>query len=142
MRVLLDTNVLSELRKPNPNGDVVRRVSAVPRGNAFMASITLGEIVRGVHRMPLGRKRLEYEQWLDDLEAGFADRILPFDREAARAWGILTAASAARGRSLPVEDSQIAAIARHHDLTVVTRNTADFSSAGIRVINPWTDDLI
>ena len=137
MRTLLDTNVVSELRRPRPDPRVVARVEAMDPDDLFLASVTFGELTHGVRRMDAGRRRDDLQAWLDRLEAAYGDRILPFDRDAARIWGELLARCATAGRTLPLEDAQIAAIALRFDLTLMTRNVRNFEHTGVRVVDPW-----
>ena len=137
MRTLLDTNVVSELRRPQPDPRVFARVEAMDPDDLFLASVTFGELTHGVRRMDAGRRRDGLQAWLDRLEAAYGDRILPFDRDAARIWGDLLARCAASGRTLPLEDAQIAAIALRFDLTLMTRNVRNFEGTGVRVVDPW-----
>ena len=137
---LIDTNVISEARKARANADVGAFFDSVDAANEpiYLSAITIGELRRGVelirHRGDLDQTNL-LETWLTTLLSDFADRILAFDAEAAQVWGRLR---------VPVPsnalDKQIAAIALVNDLTVVTRNTADFDGTGVRVTNPFTEN--
>ena len=91
----------------------------------------------GIERLPASRRRRDLRSWLDQIEDAFTGRILPFDDEAARIWGKLKAS----GRTLPVEDAQIASIAIRFDLRIATRNTQDFDGTGANLINPWKQAL-
>lgn len=141
-RVLLDTNVVSEIRRPKPEPKVVRHLRSLRPGDAYLSSVTLGELAYGVERMPKGRKRDQVQAWLDGLEQTYARHILPLDSEAAKVWGRVAAECEAKGKTLPVRDAQIAAIALRHGLTLVTRNTADFLATGVPLRNPWEDDVV
>lgn len=137
MRVLLDTNVLSELRKPKPQPQVVKQVRAIASENAYLSCITMGELEYGIQRLLASAKRRALETWLLELEQDFADHILPFDLETARIWGELVAKGEVAGRVLPIQDAQIAATAIQHRLCLMTRNVADFEHTGVRLLNPW-----
>lgn len=138
MKFLLDTCVLSEMVKPSPNRGVIRWVEKQAPEILATSAITIGEIQRGISRLPDSRKKTELAHWLEnDLFAWFAEKILPMDETVARAWGMLQAASESQGRTLPVLDALIAATAGVHRLTLVTRNEKDFSVAGIPILNPW-----
>jgi predicted nucleic acid-binding protein len=135
MTYLLDTNVLSELRQPDPAEGIRKWVAATPPDRLHVSVLTLGEIEKGITRI---RGRGDHrqvpvlERWLRDLETGFADRILPVTLSIASAWGRQD-----RTRPMPVIDALIAATARVHELTVVTRNVQDFEPAGVQVLNPF-----
>jgi predicted nucleic acid-binding protein len=103
-----------------------------------ISAVTIGEIQRGISRLPDSRKKTGLAHWLEnDLFDWFAGKILPVDETVARSWGMLQAASESQGRTLPVLDALIAATAGVHRLTLVTRNKKDFSVAGIPILNPW-----
>jgi toxin FitB len=132
---LLDTNVLSETRKRQPASGVAEWIAATPPDRMHVSVLTLGEIEQGIARI---RARGDQDQsaalerWLTDIQTGFADRILPVSLSVATAWG-----RQQRAQPLPVIDALIAATARIHALTVVTRNVKDFELAGIPVFNPF-----
>ena len=122
MRTLLDTCVVSEIRRPEGTPEVKAAVRELAEYDAFLSVITLGEIASGVARLEEGRRRRELTSWLDGLERGFAERILPVDAETARLWGDLDAAARRAGRWVGVSDGLIAATAVQHGLRVMTRN--------------------
>ncbi len=134
---LIDTNVISEARKARANLGVVAFFDAVDAANepVYLSAITIGELRRGVelirHRGDLDQATL-LENWLTTILSEFADRILAFDFEAAQVWGRLRVPDPAHAL-----DKQIAAIALVNNLTVVTRNVADFEGAGLRLIDPF-----
>ena len=135
---LLDTNVLSELMKPNPNARVVNWIEATDEDLLFLSVLTLGEIRKGIMELRAGSRRARLESWLEtDLRARFAGRILPVDEAVADRWGTLAAVGEAAGRPVPVIDGLLAAEALHHNLTLVTRNTTDVAGTGVLVLNPW-----
>ncbi|AYH43134.1 type II toxin-antitoxin system VapC family toxin [Azoarcus sp. DN11] len=134
---LLDTNIISELRKGGrANPGVTAFFATLAAEDIYLSVQTVGEIRRGVETI---RKRGDREQanrleaWLDLVIADYSDRILGFDLDCAQVWGKLMSPSPQH----PV-DKQIAAIALIYDLTVVTRNTEDFESTGVRNINPFS----
>ena len=138
MSYLLDTNVVSEWTKPRPEPAVVRFLASTEEDLLFLSVITLGELRRGVDRLPTGRRRAMLNEWLDnDLIHRFGGRILGIDRDVAAVWGRVMALAERRGRTAGVMDAWIAATAAVHDLTVVTRNTADFARLPGRIFNPW-----
>jgi predicted nucleic acid-binding protein len=135
---LLDTNVVSEWTRPRPDPAVVAFLAATNEDLVFLSVITLGELRRGVDRLPAGRRRAALDEWLEnDLIQRFEGRILGIDRDVALAWGRIMARSERRGRTPGVMDVWIAAIAEVRDLTVVTRNVPDFAPLLGRIFNPW-----
>lgn len=130
---LLDTNVVSELRKPKPHGAVVAWVRSVPDASLYLASVTIGEIQAGIEltRDQDPDKAAELDHWLGLVTASY--NVLPLDGPAFRCWAQLMH----RASDTLYEDAMIAAVARVHQLTVVTRNTADFASFGVAVLNPF-----
>lgn len=135
MSYLVDTNVLSELRRRQPDQGVVEWFAQRPARVLFLSVLTLGEIRKGVEALSDGDRRLKLLDWLEtDLPAFFAGRILPVDLPVADRWGRLLAEMQ---RPLPAIDSLLAATALHHELRLVTRNQKDFAYPGLEVINPW-----
>ena len=138
MPYLIDTNVVSETLKPRPERHVVDWIGGQMANDLFLASISLGELVRGVRRMRDRARRERFQRWIDyDLAAQFQGRILPFDRETAVIWGEIMGDGDRVGRPKPMADAQIAAVARRHGLTLVTRNTRDFVGMKVVLLNPW-----
>jgi predicted nucleic acid-binding protein len=136
---LLDTCVVSELVRPRPKASVVSWVLERDEDELFLSVITIGELEKGIARLPVSPKRIALEQWVRrDLADRFRGRLLAIDSGVAARWGALVGASEARGQPLPVIDSLIAATALQHDLTVVTRNTDDLERCGAHCHNPWT----
>lgn len=137
MNVLLDTNVVSELMRPNTNPAVRAWVDAIPLQNVHVSAITLAELLRGIEQLAVGRRKRELVVALDRLFANLEERVLPVDRTVAEHWAAMNAAADRAGRPLPSMDSLIAATARAHGLLVATRNTADMGRCGVQVFNPW-----
>jgi toxin FitB len=137
VRWLLDTNVISEIRHPQGDREVKRRIKALPSEALFLSSIVFGELVKGVRRLPESERKGELLGWLVKLETDFADRILPFDRETARIWGELVAGSEALGLAIGMADGQIAATAIQNNMVLVSRNTRHFDLPELRLWNPW-----
>jgi predicted nucleic acid-binding protein len=135
---LLDTCVVSELVRPRPKASVVSWVLECDEDQLFLSVITIGELEKGIARLPASPKRVALEQWVRrDLADRFRGRLLAIDFGVAARWGALVGASEARGQPLPVIDSLIAATSLQQDLTVVTRNTDDLERCGARCFNPW-----
>ena len=135
---VLDTNVISELMKPQPDHRVVAWVDARNNESLFLSAITIGELMRGVAKLPSGARRTATEAIINDaLIPQFASRILPVTHQVMVTWATLTITCERAGRTLPAIDSMIAATALHHQLTLVTRNTRGFDGTGVPLHNPW-----
>ncbi len=139
MRTLLDTCILSELRRPNCNQDVKNAVAELTSEELFVSVISIGEIVKGIELLDASRRKQELLSWIRKLELNYADHLLPVDLEVVRIWGEITAVAQKRGITIPVCDGLIASTARRHGLHLMTRNTADFKYTGVMLINPWND---
>lgn len=138
MNFLLDTNVVSEWTKPRPDTGVVRWLAEADEDRVFISVVTLAELRHGIERLPAGVRRDRLDVWLtEQVPARFEARMLPVDAGIANAWGHVMARGQAKGRPVGTMDAFIAATAEHHDLTLVTRNVADFDALGIRLIDPW-----
>ncbi len=135
MSYLIDTNVLSELRRKTPDPGVVDWFLQRPAGTLHLSVLTLGEIRKGIEALIETPRRLALLDWLEtDLPAFFSGRILPIDAPVADRWGRLVAHA---GRPLPAIDSLLVATAAQHGLTLVTRNQRDVQGLGVQVLNPW-----
>jgi predicted nucleic acid-binding protein len=132
---LIDTNIISELRRKDANPGVVSWFAARPANTLYLSVLTMGEIRKGIEALPTSKRKLALRDWLEvDLPAFFTGRILPIDAAVVDRWGRLQARVK---RSVPAIDSLIAATALHHGLIVVTRNEADFKFPELDVINTW-----
>lgn len=134
MKFLLDTNVVSELRKPRPHPAVVLWLRNQQDEQLFLSAVTLGELQAGIEltRRQDSQKAQEIERWLDRLEQAY--QILPMDPRCFREWGRLMD----RKPDHLIEDAMIAATARVYDLVVATRNERDFKHLGVRILNPFS----
>jgi predicted nucleic acid-binding protein len=133
---LIDTNVLSELRRREPDVRVVRWFAERPAGTLYLSVLTLGELRKGIGALPESPRKLALLDWLEtELPMFFAGRILAIDSKVADRWGRLVAQA---GRPLPAIDSLLAATALTHGLTLVTRNLKDFSHPDLTVLDPWS----
>ena len=135
MSYLLDTNVVSETVRRNPNKAVIAWLEQVPSEALHVSVLTLGEIRKGVDGLMDKKRREKLRVWLEhELPGWFADRVLPVDLAVADRWGRMLAEI---GRPVPSIDSLLAATALHHELRLVTRNAKDFEYPDLQVINPW-----
>lgn len=135
MSHLIDTNVLSELRRREPDPRVAAWLQQRPRQSLFLSVLTLGEIRKGLERVQEPTRKQALLDWLEvELPNYFVGRVLAIDAATADRWGRLMAQA---GRPLPAIDALLAATALHNDLTLVTRNIKDFAGLNVPVINPW-----
>ncbi|MDP1822424.1 MAG: type II toxin-antitoxin system VapC family toxin [Archangium sp.] len=139
--MLLDTNVVSELFRPDPEPNVLLWFQARARESVFLCAVTRSELLVGVMGLPHGKRRAGLLKSLGDiLDAEFRTPCLPFDLNAAELCAELVSHRKRIGKPIAIEDAQIAAIALVHGLPVVTRNVSDFQRLpGLEVINPWED---
>ena len=137
MSYLTDTNAVSEFKKKTPNQNVLDWFAAQTEESLFLSVITIGEIEKGIAKIIDSNGKAKYEMWLNNLIVRFDRRILPISVKVARRWGALYGTLQAAGRVLPNWDSLIAATALEYDLTIITRNEADFAQAGVKVLNVW-----
>jgi toxin FitB len=138
---LLDTNVISELRKPNCDARVKAWADSQLPASLYLSRVTIAEIRYGIERLPTAnRSRRRLEAWLaDELRPWFSDRLLDVDEDVFVVWRRLVEKGKAMRHTFPQPDLFIAATAILHDLCVVTRNAGDFGLTGAPILNPWTD---
>jgi hypothetical protein len=135
---LIDTNVVSEWVRPRPDPGVAAWLAEADEDRVFLSVVTLAELRHGIARMADGRRRRRLDEWLShELPLRFEGRVLPVDTGIADAWGRLVAEREAAGRPIGAMDAFIAATAGVHDLTLVTRNAADFAPSVRAIVNPW-----
>ena len=138
MNYLLDTNAISELVAKHPDQNVLGWVQGVDELLLNLSVITIGEIKKGIEKLPASPRKQELADWLEqDLLERFRDRIVPLDIHVLLCWGELAARLEISGKPMPAIDSLIAATALQGDYVLVTRNTADFEYIGVRTLNPW-----
>jgi len=138
MSVLIDTNVLSELLRAQPDSSVLAWFSSQPANGLFVSAVTQAEMMLGVRLLPAGKRRQRLEQALEAMFLeDFAGRILPFDSGSAVDYAVVVAARRRAGTPISQFDGQIAAIALSHRLGLATRNVSDFEGCGLFLTNPW-----
>lgn len=138
--IVLDTNVVSELMRPQPESRVEAWLLRQFRGDVFLTSITQAEIFFGLEQMAPSKRKVSLTDEMELLLAeDFAGFVLPFDKPAARQFAIIAAARKHMGRPISEFDAQIAAITAAHGASLATRNVADFEHCGIAIVNPWTE---
>lgn len=138
MNYLLDTNVLSEFKRPRPDENVIEWARNVDEDRTYVSAVTFGELRRGAALLAEGRRKAELDVWIrHDLRSRFDGHILDVTPAIAEAWGELLAGAKMRGFGLHPIDAFIAATARVHDLMMVTRNMKDFGDLDIDLLNPW-----
>ena len=136
--ILLDTNVISEVMKPRPDVRVVDWMNATASDLLFVSSVTIAAIHFGLELLPGGGRRMDLERRFEQLiSRGFDERIVWFDKPAARVYGSLMAHRRKAGTPLASLDGQIASIARVHGFAVATRNTGHFADCGVELVNPF-----
>jgi predicted nucleic acid-binding protein len=139
---LLDTNIISELRRAKPERKVVAFVAGQPLERLYVSSVTLAEIRFGIELLPDARLRAGLNDWLvHKVRPMFEQRILPVSEDVMFKWRLLVEDGRKAGHTFSQPDLIIAATALQHGLTVVTRDTADYEKARVPLFNPWSDDL-
>jgi len=133
---LLDTNVISEIYKPNCSQNVISFLNKIERKNMYLSVYTIGELCFGIEKLPISKKKHDLSIWLySKIPLWFNKRILSIDNDIMLKWGTLRVLTK---RTLPIDDSIIAATAINHNMTLVTRNVKDYNDIpGISLINPW-----
>ncbi|MDF2604171.1 type II toxin-antitoxin system VapC family toxin [Sphingomonas sp.] len=135
--ILLDTNVVSEAMKPAPDEAVRAWLDAQAAETLFLSSVTIAELMFGIGALPEGKRKERLTEALDGVMELFADRVLPFDVDAARRYADLAVKARAAGKGFPTPDGYIAAIAAAEGFAVATRDNSAFDAANVTVIDPW-----
>ena len=135
--IVLDTNVVSEAMKHEPHPAVRAWLNGQATETLYLSTVTVAELMFGIGALPVGKRKDLLAQTLDGLMRLFRDRVLPFDKDAARCYAELAVAAKTAGRGFPTPDGYIAAIASSRGFMVASRDTGPFEAANIRVINPW-----
>ncbi len=137
MNHLLDTCILAEYKKLKPERKVIDWLERQTDDVLFLSVLTIGELEKGIAKMPTSKRRTDLEGFVQTLLVRFDRRLLNLDTAILRRWGTMIGILETTGRVVPVIDSLMAATALEHDLTIVTRNEADFAETGVKVFNPW-----
>jgi toxin FitB len=135
--IVLDTNVVSEAMKPEPNPAVRSWLNEQVAETLYLSSVALAELLFGIGALPDGRRKEALAETLDGVLELFGDRVLSFDTEAARHYADLAVKARAAGKGFPTPGGYIAAIAASKGFVIATRDTSPFEAAGLSVINPW-----
>ena len=138
MIYLLDTCVLSEFSRKSPDIRVIHWIDSIPDTDLNICVITLGEIQRGIEKLPESHRKTSLTTWMnEDLLQRFSGRFVSIDADTMLIWGALTARLDAMGQPMNLMDSLIASCALRQNMVLVTRNESDFQASGIRLVNPW-----
>ncbi len=140
MKYLLDTCVISELTKKNPDPLVVQWIKKNHEVDLYLSVITLGEIQKGITKLSESKKKKDLREWLEnDLPPRFERRLLAVTMAVAKKWGEIEGVTEQMGEKIPAIDCLIAATGIVNNLTVVTRNTEDMERSGVKLLNPWQE---
>jgi toxin FitB len=137
MSFLIDTNVISETVRPRPNRAVLNWIADQDKSRLNLSSVTVGEVRRGIERLPSGAKKAHLQTWLEELRFKFSGRILPLMEATFSIWGKMFVGFEAKGLVRTLLDSMMGATALEHDLIFVTRNVRNFQGSSATILNPW-----
>lgn len=137
MKYLLDTCVVSELIRKKPNQGVVNWLSDKEEYSLFLSVLTIGEIKKGISKLPNSKKKEELGRWLIQLQKRFDNRIIPIDSDISLKWGQVQGELEQSGKAMPSIDALIASTALVHNLIIVTRIAKDIKQSKVETINPW-----
>ena len=136
--IILDTNVISEPFKPKPDPTMMSWLDAQEPQTLYITTVSMAEMLAGVHKMPEGRRRADLHQLVENkIQSVFESRILAFDMPAVEAFGRVNADACAVGNPIAFADCAIASIASAHGFILATRNVRDFKGTGVEIFNPW-----
>jgi predicted nucleic acid-binding protein len=140
MNYLLDTCLISELAKSEPNKKVVDWVISENETSFYLSVLTFGELHKGIQKLPESKKKDELRIWVEnELKKRFQNRIIGIDMRVSILWGKIQCIAEKKGKPMPAIDALIAATGIAHDLTVVTRNITDMEQSGVKLLNPWSN---
>lgn len=139
MSYLLDTNVVSETERERPDNNVLKWLERTDPGITFLSALTIGEVKKGVSKLPTGKKKAHIQNWLENVRQKFDGRILPITEHTFLVWGKMLAEFEKKGIVRSVLDSFLEATALEHDLILVTRNVRNFKDTAITILNPWEE---
>ena len=140
MNYLLDTCLISELAKSEPDKKVVDWVLSEDETSFYVSVLTFGELHKGIEKLPESKKKAELRIWIEDeLKNRFQNRIVGIDMRVSIVWGKIQCIAEKKGKPMPAIDSLIAATGIAHDFTVVTRNITDMEQSGVKLLNPWSN---
>jgi predicted nucleic acid-binding protein len=139
LKYLLDTCFVSELTKPEPDCGVTAWLQTANTEDLYLSVISIGEIKKGIYKLPVSKKKQRLLLWLETLMANYQERILGLDLAVMENWSVMIAAAEKSGQPVASMDSLIAATAYTHHLTLITRNESDFVACDIALINPWDE---
>lgn len=139
MSYLLDTNVVSEPKRPQPDPRVIQWLAGVHDDEIYLSSLTIGELKKGAVRLSIGRNRASVENYIEKVRNRFSGRILPITENTFLVWGRMMAEFENKGLVRPAFDSLLEATAAEHDLVLVTRNVRNFQQSPVTVFNPWDE---
>lgn len=134
---LLDTNIISEAKRPQPDANVLAWLTQQPLSSTYISVLSLGELEEGISLLGETTRALELRRWLGSLRAAYGGRILSVDEAVASTCGHLRAGAKRQGRAVPAIDALLAATALTHDLTLVTRNINDVAALPVNTLNPF-----
>ncbi len=137
--IILDTNVVSEPLKPNPDTAVLRWLDRQGPATLYLTTISQAELLAGVQALPAGKRRTELQKVLNSaLLSLFSNRILAFGERSAEAYAHVVTAANAAGNPIDFADAAIGAISIEHNFTLATRNARDFKGTSVKLLNPWS----